>query len=859
MNDDLTNRQIQREKESQNAGYKKFIKNEEKNKRFNNGSATTFGVMVKKYLLQQVIENLEKKLKETVGQNKTEIADALQRLIGANSDGSTHTLFDEKEAAFLGIQLALVTALNPNILPHKEAGRAGGDKKLLVKKTVNELQAQIGNVIHKQMQLKIIKETFPVFFRNANKWARQPFKDGAYSSTAYWEDNLFRSIRRYSDKLREEGDHKGADIIDNRKIWTRKEEATIGSLVLSCVLNACHLYLKLQVGSRNGKKSTEIILTPEGKLKQQEIMDYASEYTHDLLPMLIEPIPITNENLGGWLCNSLQDKEHSHNGNIFMSDKHLEFINRQARTRFQINPFTQSLMEELCERQWKLGKFHYQMMEDPISINAELGYAHLDKEKQDIAVRNDPRTKGLRRRNTAIFARNTKKVKDGLIAYAIQAKAKLLIDDEAFYIPMKYDFRGRIYSRVPFISFQSNDSGRYLIRFADATKVDDRTEHWFKVGISNAGGNDKLCWDKRIQWFDKYREEIINVGRMVGDGDFRRAYEFLNQDHIDDPFCLAALANEYVKVFVDKTQDYTQTFVCMDASCSGTSIFNAWRQNLNGAKMTNLVDTDKPADIYMEVWKEIKRIAPEGTFRTRHIKRLEDTKLIRKMMKTTYVPAQYASPENEQKNNLRNFNNKLKQMKLDFTDVELKVLQDLWVIALDEVSSIKTVVEWFKDRTREALVDNKEIYYTTSNGSRMTLSYPKSELKRIYTFGYGGTKYKRERVAKPTEEVDTRRLLNSVTANVTHATDAAALCEALWNWDATPFVAIHDACGIPPSRHLDDAVMRLKEGFVTSTQHDVWKTFRTDNNLSDTPLTQGPVVGDLTDWSLVTRSKYLYS
>ena len=860
MNDDLTGKQLEREKECQAAGYKTFLKNDLDNKKFSNGSSTVFGLMVKKHLLQYIIKALQDKIKATLGYNKAEINQALTGLIGADEDGSTHALFDITEAAFIGLQLTLVTALNPTTMEgQKQLGRAGGDKKLLVKKTVPQLQTKIGEAIHKQIQLKIIQRTFPEFFRKANHWSRKPHDDGATASTAYWEYNLFRSIKRYADKLREEGDLAGAKIIDECKQWGYREESIIGSLVLSCVLTACQDYITTQHGSRNGKRSKEIVLTSEGKLRQQEMLEYASTYSHDLLPMLVEPIPVTNENLGGWLSDSLQENEYTFNGDITLSDRHLEFINRQARQRFQINPFTQKLMEELCEREWELGKFHFQRMEAPLSIANELGYAHLKGVEQDKAVRSDKRTKALRQRNSAIYSRNTKKLKDGLLSYSVQSKASKVINDDAFYIPMKYDFRGRIYSRVPFVSFQSNECGRYLIRFADHTAVDDRTEHWLKIGISNAGGNDKLCWQKRLQWVEENLDEIINVGKMLDDGDFNQAYRFLTLDCIDEPFALAALANEFVKVFIDKVQDYTQVFVTVDASCSGTSIFNAWRENLSGAEMTNLVDTPAPADIYSEVWEEIKRMVPEGTFRPTHIKRLEKLKLARKMCKQAYVPAQYASPIGEQKHNLKLFNKDLEKKNLHFNEEELKILCDTWVEALDKVSSINTVIRWFRSRTKEALAANDEINYTTCNGSRMTLKYPQSKLERVQVFGLGGTEFKQQRENKPTDKVDKKKMLNGVTANITHATDAAALCEALWNWEVTPFIAIHDACGIPASRHLDDAVTRLKEGFVTATQHNVWDTFRDDNGIDKTPLNAGPVIGDLKDWSLVLKSKYLYS
>ena len=128
------------------------------------------------------------------------------------------------------------------------------------------------------------------------------------------------------------------------------------------------------------------------------------------------------------------------------------------------------------------------------------------------------------------------------------------------------------------------------------------------------------------------------------------------------------------------------------------------RRNKAGGEMVNLVATTKPADIYTEIWLKIKELAAPGTFRHSHIKRLEDSKLIRKMMKKAFIPAQYASPENRQYYSLTTFNNGvLAKSDMAFTDQEMDSLKSLWSEALDDVSSISTVIEWFRKRAQEAL------------------------------------------------------------------------------------------------------------------------------------------------------------
>ena len=862
MNDKLYEQQLNREQQSATAGYNKFQKREDQQARFSDGSNTTFGIYVKKYLLGRVVEEMKQALTDLHSARISRMRAVLDKcLLGLTEeeDYSNRGLWDITEAAFLGLQLALDTALNPNHFSHTTQGRYGGDKKLLQKKSLAELEHHIGKTINTQMGLRLIKTTFPEWFRKENLKAERKNKEGAKASTSYWEYRMKRALRLYADELEENGDEALAELIRNRNVWTYAECRDVGAWVIRSLLKATNLF-EVKTERRKGKQSNELYLTEEAAQMRGEITEYAAMYAHDVLPMLITPEPITNDNLGGWLTDVLQEQDLPFNGSIQLSDKHLEFINRQARVPFQINPFTYQLIEELVERQLPLGKFHYQPLLEVPPLNQLLGLDHIqDKEEQTRLVRAHKDYKEKMRFQTDQKDQNIARMKKSLLAQQVLGKARQLLNDEQFFIPMKYCFRGRIYSRIPFISFQSNDCGRYLIRFANKTPIDDRTEHWLKVGMANAGGQDKKSWDERLNWTDKNLTEIINIGRMMNDGDFSRAYDFLTRDGIDDPFCLAALANEYVKVFVDKTQSYTQVYVCADASCSGTAIFNAWRRNLRGARMVNLVDTPAPADIYIAVWYELKRIAPAGSFREDHIKRLEASKLLRKMMKEVYVPASYASPTQEQLMKLKGYNrHKLKPADLHFTDEEMDILCSLWETALDDVSSISCVVKWFKERAREILANGAdEIIYTSPNGSVMKLKYPKTKLVKVRTLHYGSALFRTREDKLATDEPNKSKLTTAITSNITHLTDAAALCSALWDLEC-PFVGIHDACGLPPSKLMDEGLKRLKQGFIDATEYSVWDTLRTDNGLPLSPQTAPPIVGDL-DLNLIRQSNYIYS
>ncbi len=855
--------QIKREEQSANSGFNKYLKSTKEQQLNQDGSNTDFGLVVKAQLLADVVAEIQRKLNELNSTRGSKFRAAVNKCLMVSRDNGNvkhHSWMDLEMAAFLGFQATLDTALNPNIITHTVTGKSGGDKKLMQKKNIRELEVDIGRSIDYEMKLRLIRKTFPEWFRRTNKNAEKRNNDGNKASTSYWRYRMNRATKDFADEMRAKGDSLAAEILEGN-FWSYEERLLVGNFIFTCVYTATGLFKEQKVW-KNGKRDEVINLSAYGQQLRYELIEDARRYAVDVLPMLIEPEPVTNTSLGGWLLDALQETEEVWKGHIMLSGKHLEFINRQALVPFQINTFILTLMDALKDAELALGKFEYTTQQTLPTLAQMLGLGSIaDRNEQNQLVKLHPENKVKRKELERMKDINLKNQKDGMMAHQTLDRAKKVAADDEFYLPMKYDFRGRIYSRIPFLSFQSNDCGRYLIRFAEHKSIDHRTEFWMKVGISNAAGNEKLNWDKRIAWFDRNVEEIVNIGRMMdSNGDFSRAYKFLTQDSIEDAFCLAAIANEYVKVFVDKLQDYTQVFVTVDCSCSGTSIFNTWRLNRTGAAQTNVIDTAEPADIYLAVWQEIKRLAPANTFRMSHLQRLDKSRLVRKMMKSVYVPAQYSSSTNEQHYKLQKFNREvLKPANLHFKDTELDVLKKLWTKALDEVSSINTVVKWFKERTDEALTNGaNQIKYTSCNGSVMHLTYPKSKAKEIRTLSHkGSTKLRERQIQEPTKEVNKVKLRNAVTANVTHLTDASALCAAMWDFEAS-WVGLHDAVGLAPSQALDEAIEKLKKGFAEATSYNVWEQFCLDNDLPIDAQTPAPIIGDL-DIADIQKSTYLYS
>lgn len=115
--------QVQREVDSATAGYGRFLRNQQDQSSLNRGSNSAFGVYVKGDLIPKVIENMTAKLEDINRIRESEIKRIMRLCIGAartkGGDIKTHDYWDLELVAFLGLQLTLDTAMNPNYTQHE--------------------------------------------------------------------------------------------------------------------------------------------------------------------------------------------------------------------------------------------------------------------------------------------------------------------------------------------------------------------------------------------------------------------------------------------------------------------------------------------------------------------------------------------------------------------------------------------------------------------------------------------------------------------------------------------------------------------------------------------------------------------
>jgi DNA-directed RNA polymerase len=181
-----------------------------------------------------------------------------------------------------------------------------------------------------------------------------------------------------------------------------------------------------------------------------------------------------------------------------------------------------------------------------------------------------------------------------------------------FYFPYQLDYRGRAYSMVSTLSPQGDDRARALLEFSDGKPLGEDGEFWLAVHVANSYGLDKWTFSERVNWV---REQEHNIRRLA-------ALDSLDGKSADD--FLAALSVEGLEFWKVAKKPWSFLAACfewadhllhgfvsrlpvtLDASANGLQHLSALTRDEKGAEATNLLNTNRPQDIYERVSKRLE-------------------------------------------------------------------------------------------------------------------------------------------------------------------------------------------------------------------------------------------------------------
>lgn len=188
-------------------------------------------------------------------------------------------------------------------------------------------------------------------------------------------------------------------------------------------------------------------------------------------------------------------------------------------------------------------------------------------------------------------------------------------DYDKIYFPCNIDFRGRIYP-IPLFNHQGDDFMKSLIIYSDPVSLKDSQDiellYWQGA---NLWGNDKVSHAEQVEWVKTHQSHIVDSAK--------NPLDYLWWTDADEPLQFLAWAMEYVKSleYYEEHKTYEgyscPLVIAYDGTCSGLQHYSAMLRDEVGGSAVNLVDHERPADIYQQVadkvLKIVERDAMSGT------------------------------------------------------------------------------------------------------------------------------------------------------------------------------------------------------------------------------------------------------
>jgi DNA-directed RNA polymerase len=170
----------------------------------------------------------------------------------------------------------------------------------------------------------------------------------------------------------------------------------------------------------------------------------------------------------------------------------------------------------------------------------------------------------------------------------------------SFWYVWYADFRGRLYTATAGFSPQGPDAAKGILRFSEGKPLGEEGLYWLKVHIANRYGFDKEDFPVRVAWTEERHDILLQIANdPIGN--------IHHWKDADKPYQFLAAVFEYaecqalVQLGYNASEYVSRLPIGLDGSCNGLQNFSAMLRDEVGGRATNLVPSDKPADIYSEV------------------------------------------------------------------------------------------------------------------------------------------------------------------------------------------------------------------------------------------------------------------
>lgn len=453
--------------------------------------------------------------------------------------------------------------------------------------------------------------------------------------------------------------------------------------------------------------------------------------------------------------------------------------------------------------------------------------AHKKKAVELIKKEIARKSKALRVLKTVDFARNYRKY-------------------DTIYFPCNIDFRGRIYP-MSYFSHQGDDLMKSLIIYADPVPCKDPNDfELLQIQGCNLWGNDKVSLLERIKWVEDNSHHILESARDP------LGYTWWEQ--ADEPLQFIAFCMEYAKAkeYIEDNGSIVGykcgIVICYDGTCSGLQHYSAMLQDPIGGSAVNLIDHEKPADIYQEVADKVQALVEsdlengsvdtitedkDGREFTKYGTKTLATAWLahginrkvckRPVMTLAYGSGQYGFGEQILEDTVKDspeFDGMRGQAARYLAAHIWEAVQKVVVAATEGMTFLKALA-------RELSKEDLPVNWYTPLGFPVQQPYIQTT-KKVYQARFGAkvrVRFYYDEV-DDTESVDVNHQRNGIAPNFIHSLDSTHLMMTVNAANLAHYTTIHDSFGtsLGEARHLKQVIR--EQLYILYTEHRPLESFK---------------------------------
>lgn len=598
--------------------------------------------------------------------------------------------------------------------------------------------------------------------------------------------------------------------------WTDKLRLAAGMKMLELVETSTKLIHTYKQSISRGRQEYRVGLTEDAQAWLGEAHEDAATRAPVHLPMIVPPVDWTTPRKGGYLTKAVRGARmvqvHAPGALDEIANAEMpavySAVNRIQSTPWRVNG---ALLRVMMEAQAAGERFTSLLSEAEVAM--PIRPAHIPEgikaDKMDLGVKEDFIV--WKQACAAAYAHNGRARSKRVALSQKLWTAQRFAEYDRIWFPHYLDFRGRIYPFCALLNPQSDDVGRSLLEFADGKVLGGRGLYWLKVQTANLFGIDKVSFDERIKWVDDNFDNLLNSAMYPLDP------EGSLWTKADSPWCALAACMELAGCMLVGPDNYVSHIpIAMDGSCSGLQHYSAMLRDPVGGASVNLIDADKPGDIYTKVAKAAQAKVDKST--DERAEAWKGGKVVRKIAKQPTMTLCYAATQYGMSSQIQSAIFDLGgEAYLGGADVKgagTYMASVIWDCLGSVVVAARQGMDFLKKMSDVSTEAQLPIRWTAPNG------FPVLQAYRVMLGTQADLHFKGQRIqvklAVQGSELDRRRQAAGVAPNFVHSMDSAHLMATVnlaYDQDLRDFACIHDSFGVHAC-DVDVLNVCIREAFI---------------------------------------------